>query len=45
MNYNNTIIKTKPMFEEVINDFDNLQRDDIYNTMKEIINMVMKERI
>ena len=43
MNYNNTIIKTKPMFNEVINDFDNLLGDDIYNTKKEIINIVMKE--
>ena len=45
MNYNNTIIKTKTMFEEDINDFDNLLRDDIYNTMKEIINIMMKETI
>ena len=45
MNYNNTIIKTKTMFEEVINDFDNLLGDDIYNTMKEVINMMMKETI
>ena len=43
MNYNNIFIKTKPMFEEAINDFDNLLRDDIYNTMKEVINMMMKE--
>ena len=43
MNYNITIIKTKTMFKEVINDFDNLLGDDIYNTMKEIINIVMKE--
>ena len=43
MNYNNTIIKTKPTFEEAINDFDNLLRDYIYNTMKEVINMMMKE--
>ena len=43
MNYNNTFIKTNQMFEEVINDFDNLLRDDIYNTMKEVINMMMKE--
>ena len=45
MNYNNTIIKTKPTFEEAINDFDNLLRDDICNTMKEVINMMMKETI
>ena len=45
MNYNNTIIKTKTMFKKVINDFDNLLRDDISNTMKEVINMMMKERI
>ena len=43
MNYNNTIIKTKTIFKEVINEFDNLLRDDIYNTMKEVINMMMKE--
>ena len=43
MNYNNTFIKTKTMFEEAISDFDNLLRDDIYNTMKEVINIVMKE--
>ena len=43
MNYNNTIIKTKTMFEEVINDFDNLLRDDFYNIMKEVINIVVKE--
>ena len=43
MNYNNTIIKTKTMFKEGINDFDNLIRDDICNTMKEVINMMMKE--
>ena len=43
MNYNNTIIKPKTMFKEVINDFDNLLGDDIYNTMKEVINMMMKE--
>ena len=43
MNYNNIFIKTKPMFEEVINDSDNLLRDDICNTMKEVINMMMKE--
>ena len=43
MNYNDTIIKTKPMFKEAINDFDNLLRDDICNTMKEMVNMVMKE--
>ena len=45
MNYNNIFIKTKTMFEEVINEFDNLHRDDIYNTMKEVINMMMKETI
>ena len=45
MNYNNTIIKTKTMFKEVINDFDNLLRDYICNTMKEVINIVMKETI
>ena len=45
MNYNNTIIKTKTMFKEVINDFDNLLRDDICNTKKEVINMMMKEWI
>ena len=44
-NYNNTFIKTKPMFEEVINDSDNLLRDDISYTMKEVINMMMKETI
>ena len=44
-NYNNIFIKTKPMFKEVINDFDNLLRDDIYNTMKEVINMMIKEWI
>ena len=43
MNYNNTIIKTKPMFKEVINEINNLLRDDFYNTMKEVINMMMKE--
>ena len=43
MNYNNTIIKTKPMFKEVIDDFDNLLRNDICNTMKEVIKIVMKE--
>ena len=43
LNYNNTFIKPKTMFEEVINDFDNLLRDDICNTMKEVINMMMKE--
>ena len=42
-NYNNTIIKTKTMFKEAINDFDKLLRDDIYNTMKEVINIVVKE--
>ena len=31
------------MFKEVINDFDNLLGDDICNTMKEVINMMMKE--
>ena len=45
MNYNNTIIKTKTMFKEVINDFDKLLRDYIYNTMKEVINMMIKETI
>ena len=45
MNYNNIFIKTKPMFNEAINDFDNLLRDDICNTMKEVINMMMKEWI
>ena len=45
MNYNITIIKTKTMFEEVIDDFNNLLRDDICNTMKEVINMMMKEWI
>ena len=43
MNYNNTIIKTKTMFEEAINDFDNIFRDDIFNSKKEVINMMMKE--
>ena len=43
MNYNITFIKTKPTFEEAINDSDNLLRDDISNTMKEVINIVMKE--
>ena len=43
MNYNITIHQNKPTFEEAINDFDNLLRDDIYNTMKEVINMMMKE--
>ena len=43
MNFNNTIIKTKTMFEEVINEINNLLRDDICNTMKEVINMMMKE--
>ena len=42
-NYNNTIIKAKQMFKEVINDFDNLHRDDICNTKKEVINMMIKE--
>ena len=45
MNYNITFIKTITIFEEAINDFDNLLRDDICNTMKEVINMMMKERI
>ena len=45
MNYNNTIIKTKLMFNEVINDFDNLLRDDICNTMKEVINMMMMKEL
>ena len=45
MNYNITIIKTKTMFKEAINDFDNLLRDDICNTMKEVINMVMNKWI
>ena len=45
MNFNNTIIKTKPTFEEVINEINNLLRDDISNTMKEVINIVMKEWI
>ena len=43
MNYNITIIKTKPMFEEVINDFDNLLRDDFCDTIKEVINMMMNK--
>ena len=43
MNYNNIFIKTKPTFEEVINDSDNLLRDDISNTMKEMINIVIQE--
>ena len=43
MNYNNTFIKTKTMFKEVINDFDNLLRDDICNTMKEVISMMMNK--
>ena len=43
MNYNNIIIKTKPTLEEAINDFDNLLRDDICNTMKEVINIVMNK--
>ena len=43
MNYNNIFIKTKTMFEEAINDFYNILRDDIYNTKKEVINMMMKE--
>ena len=33
------------MFKEAINDFDKLLRDDICNTMKEVINMMMKETI
>ena len=33
------------MFEESINEFDNLLRDDICNTKKEVINMMMKETI
>ena len=45
MNYNITIIKTKTMFKEAINDFDNLLRDDICDTMKEMINIMMKETI
>ena len=43
MNFKYTFIKAITMFEEVINDFDNLLRDDICNTMKEVINMMMKE--
>ena len=43
MNYNITIIKTKTMFKEEINDCGNLLGDDICNTMKEVINMMMKE--
>ena len=43
MNYNITIIKPKTMFEEVINGINNLLRDDISNTMKEMINIMMKE--
>ena len=43
MNYNITIIKTKPSLDETINDFENLIRDYICNTMKEMINMMMKE--
>ena len=43
MNYNNTIIKTKPTLKEVIDDSDNLLRDDICDTMKEVVNMMMKE--
>ena len=43
MNYNNIFIKTKTTFKEVINDFDNLLRDDICNTMKEVINMMMNK--
>ena len=45
MNYNNTFIKPKTMFKEAINEFDNLLRDDICDTMKEVINMMIKERI
>ena len=45
MNYNIQFIKTKPIFKESINDFDNLLRNDICNTMKEVINIVMKEWI
>ena len=37
--------KQNQMFKESINDFDNLLRDDICNTMKEVMNMVMKEWI
>ena len=33
------------MFEEAINDFYNILRDDICNTMKEVNNMMMKETI
>ena len=43
MNHKYTIIKTKTMFKEVIDDFNKLHRDDICNTMKEMINIVMKE--
>ena len=43
MNYNNTIIKPKTMFKEVINEINNLLRDDICDTMKEMINIMMKE--
>ena len=43
MNYNITIIKTKPTFKEVINDFDNLFKNDFCDTIKEVINMMMKE--
>ena len=43
MNFNNTIIKTKQIFKEAINDFDNLLGDDIFNSKKEVINMMMKE--
>ena len=42
-NYNNTIIKTKTMFKEAINEINNLLRDDFCDTMKEVINIVMKE--
>ena len=45
MNYNNTIIKTKPMFKEVINGINNLLRDDFCDTMKEVINMMMNKWI
>ena len=43
MNCNITIIKTKPTFEEAINDFDNLHRDDFCDTMKEMVNMMMNK--
>ena len=38
-------IKAITMFEEAINDFYNILRDDICNTKKEVINIVMKEWI